>query len=184
MTDNAVKLLLEALDFAAQKHRRQRRKDADATPYINHPIAAAALLARSGVTAPVPLAAALLHDTVEDTNTTVDELRNRFGAEIAAAVAEVTDDRTLPRATRKRLQVDHAPALSAPARLVKLADKICNVADLAEHPPAAWPRTRCLEYIDWCREVIAGLRGSHAGLEALFDTTCASAREALTEESP
>ena len=163
-------LLLKALAFAAHKHRDQRRKDAEASPYINHPIALADVLVNeAGVQDTEVLCAALLHDTVEDTATTHEELVNAFGSRIARIVAEVTDDKRLPQAERKRLQVEHAPALSPEARLVKLADKICNLRDVAERPPAKWDRARRREYFDWAKQVVDGLRGVHPRLEAAFD---------------
>jgi guanosine-3',5'-bis(diphosphate) 3'-pyrophosphohydrolase len=166
----ALELLLRALAFAAHKHRDQRRKDAEASPYINHPIALAEVLVREGgVTDVEVLAAALLHDTIEDTDTTLDELRGQFGERIAAMVAEVTDDKDLPKVERKRLQVVHAGGLSPGARLVKLADKICNLRDVAERPPAKWDLQRRQEYFEWARQVIDGLRGANAALEAAFD---------------
>ena len=163
-------LLLKALSFAAHKHRDQRRKDAEASPYINHPIALAQVLTgEGGVTDIEVLAAALLHDTIEDTATTGEELEREFGSRIAAIVAEVTDDTALPKADRKRLQIEHAAQLSDAAKLVKLADKICNLRDVAERPPAKWDMERRREYFEWARRVIDGLRGAHAGLEAAFD---------------
>jgi guanosine-3',5'-bis(diphosphate) 3'-pyrophosphohydrolase len=162
-------LILEAVAFAAEKHRHQRRKDAHASPYINHPIELAILLEREGVSDPVVLCAALLHDTVEDTETTAAELRAQFGDRIAAVVLEVTDDKALPKQQRKRLQVEHAPSLSREARAVKLADKICNLRDMVRSPPAGWSLIRRQEYLEWAREVIAGLRGDHPRLEAIFD---------------
>jgi guanosine-3',5'-bis(diphosphate) 3'-pyrophosphohydrolase len=167
-------LFLQALAFAADKHRDQRRKDAAASPYINHPIALANVLVREGgVTEPEVLAAALLHDTVEDTQTTRAELAAAFGPAVAAIVQEVTDDKSLPKAERKRLQVEHAATMSRQAKLVKLADKICNLRDMAEHPPAKWDLTRRREYFEWAKAVIDGLRGVHPGLEALFDAAYA-----------
>jgi guanosine-3',5'-bis(diphosphate) 3'-pyrophosphohydrolase len=163
-------LLLKALAFAAYKHRDQRRKDAEASPYINHPIALADVLVNEGgVTDVEVLCAALLHDTVEDTATTHEELVNAFGSRVARIVAEVTDDQALPKAERKRLQVEHAPHLSQEAKLVKLADKICNLRDVASHPPAHWDLARRREYFDWARLVVDGMRGAHARLEAAFD---------------
>ena len=163
-------LLFSALAFAADKHRNQRRKDAEASPYINHPIALARVLTDAGgVTDPVVLAAAVLHDTIEDTQTTIEELRDHFGDEITAVVQEVTDDKALGKAERKRLQVEHAPRLSNRAKLVKLADKICNVRDVATAPPADWPLARKQEYFDWAKRVVDGLRGIHPGLENVFD---------------
>lgn len=170
MTD--ARLLLDAAHFAAVRHRTQRRKGADASPYINHPLEVAALLAECGVDDAAVLAAALLHDTVEDTETTPDELAARFGARIAGLVAEVTDDKRLPKAERKRLQIVHAPQLSAGARLVKLADKICNVRDVTHHPPD-WPHARRREYLAWAAAVVDGCRGSHAELETRFDAALA-----------
>ena len=168
--DGDLALLLKALAFAAHKHRDQRRKDAEASPYINHPIALAEVLAGEGGVADIEvLAAALLHDTIEDTATTVEELQQQFGARIAAIVAEVTDDQKLPKAERKRLQIVHAAGLSGGAKLVKLADKICNLRDVAVRPPAKWDLERRREYFDWARQVIDGLRGAHPALEAAFD---------------
>jgi guanosine-3',5'-bis(diphosphate) 3'-pyrophosphohydrolase len=163
-------LLLKALAFAAHKHRDQRRKDPAASPYINHPIALADVLVNEGgVTDMEVLAAALLHDTLEDTATTPRELEELFGSRIARIVGEVTDDQTLPKSERKRLQVEHATQLSPEAKLVKLADKICNLRDVAERPPASWDLTRRREYFDWAKRVIDGLRGAHPRLEAAFD---------------
>lgn len=167
-------LILRAAAFAAHKHRDQRRKDAAASPYINHPLALARVLAEEGgVADPVVLVAALLHDTVEDTDTTLAELEGAFGAEIAAVVAEVTDDKVLPKAERKRQQILHAPEISAAAQMVKLADKICNLRDIAEHPPEGWSLQRQREYFDWASAVIAGVRGVHPALESVFDATFA-----------
>lgn len=167
-------LLLKALAFAAHKHRDQRRKDAEASPYINHPIALADVLVNEGgVTDFEVLCAALLHDTVEDTATTEEELVEAFGERIARIVAEVTDDKTLPKAERKRLQIEHAPRISRAAQLVKLADKLVNLRDVAERPPAKWDLARRREYFDWARQVVDGLRGTHPRLEAAFDAAYA-----------
>ncbi|MGH8800133.1 MAG: HD domain-containing protein [Casimicrobiaceae bacterium] len=166
-------LLLKAVAFAAEKHRDQRRKDADASPYINHPIELASLLSAQGIGDLTVLCAALLHDTIEDTNTTGEELRREFGDAIADVVLEVTDDTALDKAERKRLQIEHARSLSHRARLVKLADKICNLRDLVASPPANWPRRRKEEYFAWAKNVIDGLRGAHRGLETLFDAVYA-----------
>lgn len=163
-------LILEAAAFAAEKHRMQRRKDAEASPYINHPLALAHILSGEGkVSDPVVLCAALLHDTLEDTETSLEELEARFGAEVAAAVAEVTNDERLPKAEQKRLQVANAASKSKTAKLVKLADKISNIRDIASTPPAGWSRERRLEYYRWSRDVVAGLRGVNAALERAFD---------------
>jgi GTP diphosphokinase / guanosine-3',5'-bis(diphosphate) 3'-diphosphatase len=165
---------VSAVAFAAEKHRHQRRKDAEASPYINHPIALADVLANEGgVTDTVVLCAAVLHDTIEDTDTTADELQQQFGAAVAAVVLEVTDDKRLDKAVRKQLQIDHAPHASREAKLVKLADKICNLRDLLAAPPADWPLARTQAYFDWAVQVVDGLRGVHPGLEAVFDALVA-----------
>ncbi|MBN8491070.1 MAG: bifunctional (p)ppGpp synthetase/guanosine-3',5'-bis(diphosphate) 3'-pyrophosphohydrolase [Burkholderiales bacterium] len=168
-------LILKAAAFAARKHRDQRRKDAEASPYINHPLELARVLAEEGgVTDAATLCAALLHDTIEDTATTEDELVREFGAEVAALVLEVSDDRTLPKAERKRQQVEHAATISPKAQRVKLADKICNLNDVATAPPANWGQDRRREYFDWARQVIDQLRGVDARLEAAFDRAYAA----------
>jgi len=169
-----IGLVIRAVEFAAQKHRMQRRKDSDSSPYINHPIALMHVLCIDGsITEPVILAAAALHDTIEDTETTEQELRTVFGDEIASLVLEMTDDKSLPKAERKRLQIEHARTLSSQARLVKLADKICNLRDVAERPPASWDLARRREYFDWAKRVVDGLRGAPGEemrrLEAAFD---------------
>ncbi len=172
--DATLPVILRALAFAAEKHRHQRRKDEDASPYINHPIAVADVLVNVGhVRDPVVLCAAILHDTIEDTETTRDELAAEFGAVVADIVAEVSDDDRLPKAERKRLQVERAPGVSAGAKLVRLADKICNLRDMLAAPPAGWSVERKHEYFAWAAAVVAGLRGIHPELEAAFDRLCA-----------
>jgi guanosine-3',5'-bis(diphosphate) 3'-pyrophosphohydrolase len=168
-------LVLKALAFAAEKHRDQRRKDSDASPYINHPIALANVLVHEGdVFDPDVLCAALLHDTLEDTATTRAELDAAFGARIRSIVEEVTDDKSLAKAERKRLQVEHAASISREAQLVKLADKVCNLRDLAERPPAGWSLERKREYFDWTKAVVDRLRGANVVLEASFDRAYAA----------
>jgi GTP diphosphokinase / guanosine-3',5'-bis(diphosphate) 3'-diphosphatase len=168
--DPDLALLLRALAFAAHKHRHQRRKDAEASPYINHPIALAEVLAREGgVTDVDVLAAALLHDTIEDTQTSPEELEQAFGPRIAAIVLEVTDNKMVKKVVRKKMQVEHAARASPEAKLVKLADKICNLRDVAERPPAKWDLARRREYFEWSKRVIDRLRGTHPALEAAFD---------------
>ena len=168
---NLVRQCLRAATFAAFKHRDQRRKDQSASPYINHPLAVANVLANEveGIADDVAITAALLHDTLEDTTTSRQEIEQMFGSDVLQIVLEVTDDKTLPKADRKRLQVTHAGSLSASAKLVKLADKICNLRDMANSPPHDWPLDRRVAYFDWCKEVVDQLRGIHTGLEALFD---------------
>ena len=180
MLDVALPALLEALRFAADRHRDQRRKGAEASPYINHPIEVAELIARvGGVADLVVLQAAVLHDTIEDTRTTAAELESRFGPEVRRVVEEVTDDKRLPWTERKRLQVEHAPRLSERARLVKLADKISNVRAIRESPPAGWTLQRRRGYLDWTAEVIAGCRGTNEALEQLYDRSLEAAYRSL-----
>lgn len=167
---NQLGLFVKAVAFAARKHRDQRRKDKDASPYINHPIALADTLANEGGIDDVTvLCAAVLHDTIEDTKTTADELRSAFGPEVASVVEEVTDDKGKDAAERKRLQIEHAPHISSGAKLIKLADKISNLRDILASPPAKWSAERKEEYFDWAAKVVAGVRGVNAPLEAVFD---------------
>lgn len=168
---NSLGCVIAAATFAAQKHSNQRRKDASSSPYINHPLALANVLANeAGVTDSVTLCAALLHDTVEDTDTTREELATLFGQEVADVVMEVTDDKALPKAERKRQQVTHTSHMSERAKLVKLADKISNLRDILASPPANWSPERKKEYFDWAASVVEGMRGVHSQLEAVFDS--------------
>ena len=164
-----MEIVLRAAAFAAEKHRTGRRKDEDASPYINHPITAAYILVRAGIEDSAVLASALLHDTVEDTHTTLDELEVVFGYEIANIVGECTDDKSLSKLERKQAQIDHAAKISPKAKLVKLADKIANVNDINGAPPAGWSIERKREYFDWAKQVVDRMRGVNAKLEALFD---------------
>jgi guanosine-3',5'-bis(diphosphate) 3'-pyrophosphohydrolase len=165
---NSTALILAASNFAAHKHRDQRRKGGDALPYINHPIAVANLLANeAGITDPVVLAAAVLHDTIEDTDTTAEELEGAFGSDIAGVVVEVTDDKSLPKHERKRLQIEHAGHISHRAQLVKLADKICNLRDMTRSPPVDWSLERRREYFAWAKRVVEPMSGQNATLDRL-----------------
>lgn len=162
--------VFDALAFAADKHRDQRRKDHVASPYINHPIEVARLLVDvGGVTDVDVVRAAILHDTVEDTDTTPEELEARFGARVAELVMHVTDDKTLAKQERKRLQVEHAPHLPPEAQCIKLADKLSNVRDVLANPPADWSDARRAEYVKWAKDVVDGVRGANPALEAAFD---------------
>ena len=165
--DKDLGLVLKAMGFAAAKHRDQRRKDAEASPYINHPIALADVLWNEGdVRDLVTIAAALLHDTVEDTQTTPEELLGAFGTSVAAVVEEVTDVKFLSKRGRKELQVARA---SERAKQVKLADKICNLRDILASPPKDWSIERIREYFDWAKKVIDQVRGTNLKLERRFD---------------
>jgi len=182
-TSNTLASLLYALHFAAGKHRDQRRKGAEASPYINHPIEVAELLARvGGITDLVTLQAAILHDTLEDTQTTAEELEAAFGPEVRRVVEEVSDDKRLPKAERKRLEIVHAPQLSARAKLVKLADKISNVRGVIQMPPAGWSLERRREYLDWSERVVSGCRGCNTALERFYDEALTEGRRSLDSQ--
>jgi len=169
--------LLEAIRFAAEKHRNQRRKDSEQSPYINHPIEVAQLLWEiGGVRDLEVLLAAVLHDTVEDTETRPEEISDRFGESVMSFVMEVTDDKNLPKGERKRLQIEHAPHISFGAKLIKLADKSCNVRNLVTMPPKNWPLKRRQEYLLWTEKVVAGLRGTNPALEEYYDHELASGK--------
>ncbi len=165
-----IKQILRAASFAADKHKEQRRKGSDGQPYINHPLEVANILANIGHIGDAEiLAAAILHDTIEDTETTTDELTELFGGRVCGFVLEVTDDKSLPTSVRKQLQIDHAPHLSTEAKQIKLADKISNIQDIFENPPTDWDERRRREYVEWGVAVVAGLRGVNRDLEAYFD---------------
>lgn len=177
-------LLLKAIKFASQKHAKQRRKDAKDTPYINHPIDVAELLSRiAHVTDVDVLQAAILHDTVEDTDTTAAEIEALFGKRVVSLVMECTDDKTLPSAERKRLQIENASNKSLPAKLIKIADKISNVKDLGESPPKDWSIDRCRAYLDWTENVVTGLRGENADLDKLYDAALTEARKSIEKRA-
>jgi guanosine-3',5'-bis(diphosphate) 3'-pyrophosphohydrolase len=166
----AIPALLEATMFAADKHRGQKRKDAQGTPYINHPICVVHLMANvGGITDIEALQAGMLHDTVEDTDTNPEEIETRFGYTVRSLVMEVTDDKSLEKQERKRIQIEKAPRLSPRAKIIKLADKIANLTDLIASPPAHWPLERRQRYVAWSNEVIAGCRGYNERLEEIYE---------------
>lgn len=174
---NDLSKLLQAASFAAKKHRYQKRKGDDAEPYVNHPLEVANLLANVGKVSDYDiLIAAVLHDTVEDTKTTPEEITGLFGETVSGYVLEVTDDKSLPKDERKQKQIEHAPHLTDGAKQIKLGDKISNITDVTNNPPAGWSKERRLEYIDWGEKVVAGLRGVNANLESYFDETVRRAR--------
>jgi (p)ppGpp synthase/HD superfamily hydrolase len=179
-TNETTTSLLAVLKFAAHKHSRQRRKDLDATPYINHPIAVAEVLSRIGGISDLPtLQAAILHDTIEDTETSAQELEDYFGHEVCLLVQELTDDKRLPKQERKRLQIEHAPNLSTSAKLIKIADKICNVGEITATQPAEWSLQRKLEYLDWAERVVSGCRDCNLELGQHFDAVLKKTKESL-----
>lgn len=162
--------IIKCVNFCAIKHRFQKRKDPEGTPYINHPIGVANILVEEGgVTDSDVIMAALLHDTVEDTDTTLDEVEEHFGTKIRGIVGEVTDDKSLPKETRKLLQIKHASVSSFEAKLVKLADKLYNVRDLQRATPVGWSEQRVQEYYIWASQVIEGLRGTNEPIENELD---------------
>lgn len=175
--------LLQAIHFAAQKHRHQRRKDDGKTPYINHPILVALQLADiGGIMDPEILAGAILHDTLEDTETTAEELETQFGARVRSLVEAVSDDKSLPKQERKQLQINHAASLSTGAALIKISDKIANLKDLVNSPPAGWTVERQQQYLDWAVAVVKNCPAVNKTLEAHFQETVTAARQALMEQ--
>jgi len=170
VSEEDVTLVLRALRFAAERHRQQRRKDAAASPYVNHLIAVAETLwCQGGIRDTATIVAGVLHDTIEDTETVPEEIESLFGRAVRSIVVEVTDDKGLPKSLRKRIQVETAPGISHGAKGVKLADKICNLEDILKSPPAGWEEERKRAYVRWARQVVNGLRGTNARLEARFD---------------
>lgn len=162
--------VLNAANFAAQKHAGQRRKNAAQDPYINHPIEVAKIIASSGITDTDVLCAALLHDTVEDTDTSLSEIEYTFGKTIASYVAEVSDDKSLPKVERKKLQILHARDATPGAKLVKLADKISNLSSLLTDPPVDWSRDRIIGYVRWSYRVTNEMKGVSHVLDAMLQS--------------
>ena len=178
---NNLSRILAAASFAADKHRDQKRKGSDQQPYINHPLQVASLVANVGEVDDVDvIIAALLHDTVEDCGVTGAELEEMFGPAVAGYVLEVTDDKSLPKEVRKQLQIEHAPHLSHGAKQIKLADKISNIQDVTDNPPHDWTSHERRQYVEWGENVVAGLRGANAKLEAKFDAVVQKATRELS----
>lgn len=179
-----VALVLRAAEFAAHKHRNQRRKGASQRPYIGHCIEVARIIADAGkVDDANVLAAALLHDTVEDTDTTREELRELFGAAIDDMVAEVTDDKTLDSPVRKEAQVTHAPHLTDGAKVIKLADKISNVREIGVDPPESWTLERRRGYFTWAARVVEAIGSVNPELERLFASTLETSTRILAAQT-
>ncbi len=180
MDRSKLSLIFKALYFASQRHKDQRRKDPSGTPYINHSIEVMINLWELGeIDDTEVLVAALLHDTIEDTETSPEEIEGYFGARVLALVKEVTDDKSLPREVRKQLQVDNAVHKSVEAKQIKIADKLCNVRDIGKSMPKGWSKERQVAYLDWAKEVVNGLRGVNSKLETAFDQALARARQNL-----
>jgi len=173
---NGLVTVLRAADAAARWHVNQRRKGAAQEPYVTHLLEVAMLVAEATAGAdPNLVVAALLHDTIEDQGVTREEIAAQFSDDVADLVVEVTDDKKLPKAERKRLQIKHAPKLTPRAKILKLADKISNLRSLATSPPADWPMQRRSDYVIWTTEVVQGLRGTSGLLEQEFDRAAAHA---------
>ena len=178
--DDSTGQILKAFRFAAEKHNDQRRKDAKASPYINHLIGVTETLWTVGEVRDINLlVAAILHDTIEDTNTTAEEINAEFGEDVLALVLEVTDDKSLPKETRKQLQVEHAPHKSERAKLLKIADKINNIRGIIKSPLKDWSLERRQEYLLWSEKVVAGLRGASPELESQYDALLAQGKRSL-----
>jgi guanosine-3',5'-bis(diphosphate) 3'-pyrophosphohydrolase len=176
-----MNILLKALTVSSSAHAGQYRKGTPKIPYINHPIYVAYLLAEYGnISDEEVLAAAILHDTIEDTNITYSDLQVQFGTRIADIVQDCSDDKDLPKEERKLMQIKHASTISPQAKLVKLADKIANLSDISLNPPQKWSIERKVAYLNWSQNVInAGLRGLNPMLEDMFDTLCIKLNEEL-----
>lgn len=175
-------IILKAAHFAAQKHSNQRRKNKEASPYINHPLQVAIFISEIGqIKDPEIIAAALLHDTIEDTNTTPEELEQLFGSKIKNLVEAVTDNKSLPKEVRKKLQIEHASQLSKEATLIKLGDKISNVLDVTNNPPENWNLERRKNYFDWAEAVIKNCPKTNQALEEYFENAIEAGRKKLSE---
>jgi len=175
-----LRLVSEAAELAARRHAGQQRKGCDEEPYINHLAEVANLLAAAcnGEDAEL-VAAGWLHDTIEDTDTTHDELAQRFGPRVAGLVEEVTDDMTLPKSERRKVQILAAPGKSDGAKQIKIADKISNIRARIFFEPDFEQQLELMEYLGWAEQVVAGCRRVNAVLDVLFDETVASARATL-----
>jgi (p)ppGpp synthase/HD superfamily hydrolase len=172
--------VLRAADMAARWHVHQRRKGIAQEPYINHLLEVASLVTEAtGGTDPNVVIAALLHDAVEDQGVSFETIVREYGKQVADIVMEVTDDKTLPKNERKRKQVEAAPKKSREAKLIKLADKTSNLRAIASSPAADWSVERRLEYVDWAKSVVAGLRGISPWLERQFDEAAERAMQSL-----
>lgn len=181
--DEEVGMILKAMRFSAEKHSDQRRKDSRSSPYINHPIQVAETLWKvGGIQDRSVLVAAILHDTIEDTDATPEEIKREFGDEVLGLVLEVTDDKSLPKEIRKQLQIENAAKKSPKAKLLKLADKLCNIQDLVHSPPSNWSLKRRREYLAWSEKVVQGVRGTNRELEARYDEVLQEGKRLLEME--
>ena len=163
--DTNEDLLNRAYVYAMKAHGAQTRASGD--PYFSHPLEVAAILTDLKLD-DATIVAALLHDTIEDVGVTRQELAARFGEDVASLVAEVTDDKSLPKETRKALQVENAPHKSPRAQALSAADKIANVRSIATSPPANWSFERRVEYVRWARQVVGRYAALNGRLAAEF----------------
>ncbi len=173
--------MITAAVYAAEKHKYQRRKGYNQIPYINHPLKVSKLLSDCGENDEDLLIAALLHDIIEDTDATVDDITQAFGSVVSGMVVEVTDDKELPYSIRKELQVKNAPGHSVGAKKLKIADKICNIKDIISYP-LDWSTERKLIYLDWAQQVVKGCEGVNPDLEKVFYQTLEEGIETLNSE--
>ncbi|MDB9801209.1 HD domain-containing protein [Flavobacteriaceae bacterium] len=169
-----VKILLHAIDYAAEMHRNQRRKNVQKYPYINHPLRVAYRLSECGVSDINVLVGAILHDAVEDTDATLEDVKKLFGQSVCDLVEEVSDDKSLPKAERKRLQIEHIKNASDGAKLIKLSDKFHNLSSFMDGCPIGWSAIDVQGYFVWSMQVVKGCKGVNKQLEAkltnLFET--------------
>jgi guanosine-3',5'-bis(diphosphate) 3'-pyrophosphohydrolase len=177
MTD--LTKIARAYTFAAEKHTHQVRKGEAREPYINHPCDVAYNVARIRPDDVNLICAAVLHDTIEDTDTEYEDILQLFGEDVANLVAEVTDNKALPKAERKQAQVDSAPHKSDRAKILKLCDKASNLGAMAMSPPANWDENRRKEYLGWGLKVAAGLKGVDSLADKHFDAAVELCAERL-----
>lgn len=168
----------KALLFSAKKHQKQRRKGTGEIPYINHPIEVVNLLANTCGINPNLYIAAILHDTLEDTEATTEEIEELFGVNILKLVKEVTDNMKLPKSKRRELQIKNAPMLSDEAKQIKIADKICNIQSILE-TKYIWTTKQKKEYVRWSMQVFEGCRGVNSKLDAEFYKTITLSKQVL-----
>jgi (p)ppGpp synthase/HD superfamily hydrolase len=181
----AVRRILAAARFAAEKHAGQKRKGLANEPYINHLIEVAELIATASETLDTNLVmAGLLHDTIEDTDTTAQDLEERFGSDVTRLVLEATDDKSLPKETRKALQIKTAPHKSPRAQTLKLADKVSNLRSLLASPPVEWSSDRKRQYGEWARQVVQGFTEPNGILKAQFDEAYAQLAASISGPGP
>ena len=158
--------MAKALYFATLAHEQQRRKTGD-VPYIKHPIGVANYAINAKVQNPNVIVACYLHDVVEDTFVTIEDIEEHFGPKIAKFVAEVTDDKNLSKVERKKGQIEHSKHISKEAKIVKLCDKLYNLKDLVRNP--IWEPERVQGYFVWSYIIVNNMRETNKCLEDQLD---------------